>query len=299
MWEFSVPYKSLSDINAAFLDNKRASYVLLGSDTALGPGVPPVTACIISHDNKFSLDDLKEWLKVMELYWKTENLPIAQIGSDFDSKNLNYLEDLAISMSRQVDDDILVSLQDWVIKPTIGEHGWPLNINGDAKHGLKLARAQILYVDTITPAPAGAVLFQYFEDARCDLQSGLTKHSVDDRQDVEEAMAFLSEQARRVIFEMSRNLPLAVYSFFSRLMYDIYYSLHPSLTIERRIFLAGVIERTILGWRTWICDNPPYSLSRNFVSAQFVEFLVFQSELFNLSVDSQEIFSRVSVLHCL
>ena len=280
MWEFSIPYKSLSDINVAFVDNKKASYVLLGLYTALGPGVPPVTACIIPHDNKFSLDDLKEWLKVMELYWKTKNLPIAQIGSDFESKNLNYLEDLAISMSGQVDDDILVSLQDWVVKPTTGEHGWPLNINGDAKHGLKLARAQILYVDKVIPALAGAGLLQYFEDARCDLKSGLTKHSVDpdDRQDVEEAMAFLSEQARRVIFKMSRNLPLAVYSFLSQLMYDIYYSLHPSLTIERRISLAGVIERTILGWRTWICDNPLYSLSRNFVSAQFVKFLVLQSQ---------------------
>ena len=96
MWEFSIPYNSLSDINVAFVDNKvafvdnkKASYVLLGLYTPLGPGVPPVTACIIPHDNKFSLDDLKEWLKVMELYCKTENLPIAQIGSDFDSKNLH------------------------------------------------------------------------------------------------------------------------------------------------------------------------------------------------------------------
>ena len=104
------------------MDNKKASYVLLGLYTAISPGVPPVTVCIIPHDNKFSLDDLKEWLKVMELYWKTENLPIAQIGSDFDSKNLYYLEDLAISMSGQVD-DVLVSLKDWVVKPTIGEHG--------------------------------------------------------------------------------------------------------------------------------------------------------------------------------
>ena len=216
----------------------------------------------------------------MELYWKTENLPIAQIGSDFDGKNLNFLEDLAISLSGQVDDDILVSLQDWVVKPNIGEHGWPLNINGDAKHVLKLARDQILYVDKIIPAPAGAVLLQYFEDALCDLQSGLTKHSADpdDRQDVEEVMAFLSEQARRIIFEMNRNLSLPVYSFLCQLMYDIYYSLHPSLTIERRIFLSGVIERKILGWRTWVCDNPLYKLSRNFVSAQFVKVLVFQSQ---------------------
>ena len=55
MWEFAIPYKSLSDINVAFLDNKKASYVLFGLYTALGPGVPPVTACIIPHNNKFSL----------------------------------------------------------------------------------------------------------------------------------------------------------------------------------------------------------------------------------------------------
>ena len=57
-WEFSIPYKSLSDIKVAFLDNKKANYVLLGLHTALAPGIPPITPCIIPHDNKFSMDDL-------------------------------------------------------------------------------------------------------------------------------------------------------------------------------------------------------------------------------------------------
>ena len=52
-WEFSIPYKSLSDIKVAVLDNKKANYVLLGLYTALAPCIPPVTACIIPHDSKF------------------------------------------------------------------------------------------------------------------------------------------------------------------------------------------------------------------------------------------------------
>ena len=200
----------------------------------------------------------------------------AAVGSDFDSKNLNFLEELAVCCKGEIDEDVCLSLNDWLVKPTIASHGIPLNIKGDAKHGLKLARAQILYVDKIIPSPAGPVILQLFEDARKDLQSGLTRHSVDpdDRQDVEEAMAFLSEKARPVLFEISGDLAVAVYTFLSRLIYDVYYGTHLSLSVERRVFLAGVVERSILSWRTWVVDHDMYSLSKNFCSGQFVKFLI-------------------------
>ena len=120
----------------------------------------------------------------------------SEVGSDFDSKNLNFLEELAVCYKGEIDEDVCLALNDWLVKPTIASHWIPLNINGDAKHWLKLARAQILYVDKIIPSPAGPVILQLFEDARKDLQSVLTRHSVDpdDRQDVEEAMAFLSKK---------------------------------------------------------------------------------------------------------
>ena len=77
-WEFSIPYKSLSDIKVAVLDNKKAKFCAswLVYNTALAPCIPPVTACIIPHDSKFSMDDLKEWMKIIQQYWTEENLPV-------------------------------------------------------------------------------------------------------------------------------------------------------------------------------------------------------------------------------
>ena len=55
-WQFYVAYKSLPDIKTAFLNNHKASYVLLGLYTALFP----VIACFIPHKNRSSLDDLRQ-----------------------------------------------------------------------------------------------------------------------------------------------------------------------------------------------------------------------------------------------
>ena len=88
-WQFYITYRSLPDNN---FNNHKASYVLLGLYTALFPGVPPVIACIIPHDNHFSLDDLRQWMDILSSYWEKEKLPVIHVGSDYDSKNLNYLE---------------------------------------------------------------------------------------------------------------------------------------------------------------------------------------------------------------
>ena len=96
-WEFSIPYKSVIDIKCAFLSNMKARYVLLGLYTALTPDIPPVVACIIPHDNKFTLDDLREWMQLHIDYWKQEGLPVIQVGCDYDTKNLNYIEYIGLS----------------------------------------------------------------------------------------------------------------------------------------------------------------------------------------------------------
>ena len=75
----------------------KASYVLLGLYTALTPDIPPVVACIIPHDNKFTLDDLREWMQLHIDYWKQEGLPVIQVGCDYDTKNLNYIEYIGLS----------------------------------------------------------------------------------------------------------------------------------------------------------------------------------------------------------
>ena len=128
-------------------------------------------------------------------------------------------------------------------------HHYPLNINGDGKHGLKLGRAQILYVDKLIASPSGALLLQYFEDIRSNFSSGLTKKSVDpnDRQDVQEAMAILAEPARRLVYKESENLALVVYTFICRSICDVFYSSNSALPITRKIFLAGLVERVCLG----------------------------------------------------
>ena len=89
-------------------------------------------------------------MKIMRQYWTEENLPVLQVGSDFESKNLNFLEELAVCCKGEIDEDVCLALNDWLVKPTIASHGIPLNINGDAKHGLKL---QIVYVDKIIYLP--------------------------------------------------------------------------------------------------------------------------------------------------
>ena len=74
--EFSIPYKSVMDVKCAFLSNMKAGYVLLGLYTALTPDMPPVVACIIPHNNKFTLDDQREWMQLHIDYWKQEGLPV-------------------------------------------------------------------------------------------------------------------------------------------------------------------------------------------------------------------------------
>ena len=61
---------------------------------------------------------------------------------------------------------------------------------------MKLSRAQVLYIDKFIVSASGVVALQYFEDARKDLGSGLTKRTVNpaDKQDVDEAIAFVSEK---------------------------------------------------------------------------------------------------------
>ena len=230
----------------------KAGFVPLGLYTALTPDIPPVVACIIPHDNKFTLDDLREWMQLHIDYWKQEGLPVIQVGCDYDTKNLNYIEYIGLSGDGIRNAALELNLSGWILHPIINDYGWPLNINGDPKHGIKLGRAQILYVDKLIPSPASPLLLQYFEDACHTMSSGLTKKSVDpnDCRDVEESMAFLAEPARRIIYRDSVNLAIAVYTFASRCLYDIYCSLHPLLFVKRKIFLAGVIERLALGWRT-------------------------------------------------
>ena len=93
---------------------------------------------------------------------------------------------------------------------------------GDSRPGLYLARAQTLYVDKFLLSPCGVVALQYLENARYDFTSGLTKPTVNpaDKQDVEEAMALVSERARCSIFKQTRNLAIVVYTFVSRTLYD-------------------------------------------------------------------------------
>ena len=179
-WQFYVRYDSLPDIKTAFLEMAKASYALLGLYNALPPGIPPAIAWIIPHDNKFCLEDLREWMKILNTYRKKEGLPVICVESDSDTKNLNYLEYLALSDLPAEDDEVVsLSISQWAVFGKKSEHGYPLNINGDGKHGLKLGRAQILYVDKIIPSPCGALLLQYFDDIRTNFFSNLTKKSVD------------------------------------------------------------------------------------------------------------------------
>ena len=273
--QFYVTYKSLLDIKAAFLNNHKASYVLLELYTALFPGVPPVIACIIPYDNRFSLDDLRQWMDILRSYWEKEKLSVIHVGSDYDSKNLNYLEYLA--MGDLPDEEIIVlDTPQWTVFARKTNHHYPLNTNGDGKHGLKLGRAQILYVDKLIASPCGALLLQYFEDIRSNFSLNLTKKSVDpnDRQDVQESMAILAEPERRLVYKESGNFALVAYTFICGSIYDVYYSSNSALPITRKIFLVGLAERVCLGWRTWISDHDHYTLSRKFWSSQFVKFLV-------------------------
>ena len=225
-------------------------------------------------------------------YWKQEGLPVIQVGCDYDTKNLNYIEYIGLSGNRIRNAALELNLSGWILHPIISDHAWPLNINGDPKHGIKLGRAQILYVDKLIPSPAGPLLLQYFEDARHTMSSGLTKKSVDpnDRQDVEESMAFLAEPARRIIYRDSGNLAIAVYTFVSRYLYDIYCSLHPLLFVKRKVFLAGVIERLALGWRIWILDSKQYCFSRNFWSSQYLKFMVLQPQSYVTRILIQKLY---------
>ena len=283
-WQFYVTYKSLPDIKAAFLNNHKASYVLLGLYTALFPGVPPVIACIIPHDNCFFLDDLRQWMDILISYWEKEKLPVIHAGSDYDSKNVNYIEYLAMG---DLPDEKIIALDipQWTVFARKANHHYLLNINGDGKHGLKLGRAQILHVDNLIASLWGALL-QYFEDIRSNFSSNLTKNSVDpnDRQDVDEVMAILAEPARRLVYKESGNFALIVYTFICQSIYDVYYSSNSALPITRKIFLAGLVERVCLGWRTWISDHDHYTLSRNFWSSQFVKFLVLQSQSYTTRI---------------
>ena len=93
-------------------------------------------------------------------------------------------------------------------------------------------------------------------------------------------MSFFAEPARRLIYKDSEHLALACYTFMCRCIYDVYYSSNPSLPINRKIFLADLVEWLCLGWRTWIIDHKEYTLCRNFWSSQFVKFLLFQAQSF-------------------
>ena len=114
-------------------------------------------ACVIPHDNRFSLGDLRQWMDILSSYWEKEKLPVIHVGSDYDSKNLNYLEYLAM---RDLPDEEIIALDNpqWTVFARMANHHCPLNINGDGKHDLKLGRAQILYVDKLTASPCGELL---------------------------------------------------------------------------------------------------------------------------------------------
>ena len=240
-WQFYTQYQSLEDIKNAFLTQNKAGYALLGLITALQEGIPPVYSCIIPHDNKFSVADLQEWVDLVRDDWVSKNLPITAYATDFDSKNLSVLEKLTMKQPSSIG----LHIEEWLVHGNISDKstgsGLPLAPIGDSRHGLKLARTQILYVDKFLPSPCGVVVLQFFENARRNLNSGLTKRTVNpaDKQDVDEAMAFVSERARRIIYQETRNLATSVYTFIARTLYDIYNLESTELSISQKVVLCG------------------------------------------------------------
>lgn len=165
----------------------------------------------------------------------------------------------------------------WFIFARYHDHGLPINPMGDSRHGVKLGRAHILYIDKFMPSGCGAVNVQDFEIAQWNITSGVTKRTINpaDKQDVDEAIAIMSETARRAVYAETKNLATVIYCFLSRTMFDIVNLQCEELPIERKIFLCGLIERVILGWRRWIVLHPQYKLAQNFMSAQYTKFFVF------------------------
>ena len=84
---------------------------------------------------------------------------------DYDTKNLNYIEYIGLPGNGIWNAALELNLAGWILHPTINDHGWPLNISGDPKHG-NLGHAQILYVDKLIPSLACPLLLQHFEDTR-------------------------------------------------------------------------------------------------------------------------------------
>ena len=275
-WQFFQEYEDMESIVNAFKTNKKAGYVTVGLTYALQHRIPEAVECIIPHDNTFTSEDMNDWLEALKQRWAEEQLPVVLFCSDFDAKGLNYLERLAAYEEGAVGLDV----DDWYIFARYHEHQMPLNPMGDSRHGVKLGRAHILYIDKFLPSACGVVNLQDFEFARKDMQSGLTKRTVNpaDRQDVDEALAMLSEKARRAVYAKSGNITTVVYSFISRTMFDIINLECCDLPITRKLFLCGLIERIVLGWRTWILKHPRYKLSANFISSQYTKFFIFQTQ---------------------
>ena len=61
-----------------------------------------------------------------------------------------------------------------------------------------------------------------------------------DKQDLDKVLAFISEKARRKVYQSKRFLTTAVYTFI----------------LKTPALLCGMSERTCLGWWSWIIAHP-------------------------------------------
>ena len=119
--------------------------MLLGLYAALQDNIPPVFSCIVPHNNKSTISDMEDWIGSMKDTWTEKKLHILLCSSNFDSKGLNVLEKL----SQRDENSIRLDVDGWLIYARQHNHRFPINPMGDLQHGIKLARAQLLYVDKI------------------------------------------------------------------------------------------------------------------------------------------------------
>lgn len=297
-WMFEYPYGDLvSDFVSLFKKTPKAGYALLGLLCALGPNLPPVPICVIPHNNKFTKEDLQEWYQLMQKQWTDADLPVIQLSTDCEQKNLNLMESILTQSSPgETDEKIGLHIPGWFLFLNPSHGDLPMNVGLDPKHGLRTGRTQLLHYHKILVTPVGLATMQHYIHS-ADVDGAHMYPSMwdsSDRTNHEAAVEAAQEYNIRALYTAGtmRNLELedgsytlpqqhmatVVHMHINKMLYDVY--ANKTMPIYDRVVKCGLVFMVAYGWRTWLLLSKEYTINKNFYSSPYIKFLLIQCQSF-------------------
>ena len=301
-YSFSTAFENdINDISAAFEEQQKAGYALVGMYSALYPDLPHIICMLIGHNNEFSSHDLRHWVEELQYSWLlplptgsavAPNLPVVFFASDLDAKQLQFVEELGDEPSIEQRASPLFADGLMYHFPTMGKHMRQIVFSPDPRHVNNLFWHNMLKMDKVMKTPSGVVHIAHLLPFLDELGQRNDAHVVSNhfhseyKQDKGLGLDVCSAGVRRGLLEFalsrkiastdgtnaelcSSNMATIVYLFMQDTLVQVTQFDSSLLPIALRVKLAGCVRYLLLFWRAWTVaarESHATSLKYNFLS---------------------------------